>query len=315
MQDIGPDLTAPFCFLIFAAQFGSFCFFFLLFDLHQAALEHLERALVADHRVARQVDHAHATLPQLLVEGVLAELHLPADLIKLLFVGEKGFHNIGIEVAPLLANDDRHRFFVAIGFLVTASRGEGIVDVGQLLDDVAADARVVQPARPITVDIPAPVDISADPDRLLQAVSILVTNALTHTPASAALSLGAETDGETTVLITLASPKPGYVRQAFADVPIIPQHIWKDIPEKADVSDPMNFANEKPIGSGPFKFDYWDRGRELKVTAFKEHFSAPKCAGIIRIAYGSHDAMAAAIEKGECEYEDRDKTPSGVYRD
>jgi two-component system OmpR family sensor kinase len=83
-----------------------------------------------------------------------------------------------------------------------------IVDVGQLLDDVAADARVVQPARPITVDIPAPVEISADPDRLLQAVSILVTNALTHTPASAALSLGAETDGET-VIIRVADRGPG----------------------------------------------------------------------------------------------------------
>ena len=83
-----------------------------------------------------------------------------------------------------------------------------IVDVGQLLDDVAADARVVQPARPIIVDIPAPVDISADPDRLLQAVSILVTNALTHTPASAALSLGAETDGEA-VIIRVADRGPG----------------------------------------------------------------------------------------------------------
>ncbi|MDW3214752.1 MAG: HAMP domain-containing sensor histidine kinase [Ilumatobacteraceae bacterium] len=84
----------------------------------------------------------------------------------------------------------------------------GIVDVGQLLDDVATDARVVQPARPITVDIPAPVEVSADPDRLLQAVSILVTNALTHTPASAALSLGAETDGEA-VVIRVADRGPG----------------------------------------------------------------------------------------------------------
>jgi peptide/nickel transport system substrate-binding protein len=110
-----------------------------------------------------------------------------------------------------------------------------------------------------------------------------------------------ETTGKYGVRIKLKEPYAPFIPNLLGAIFIIPQHIWKDIPEKADVSDPMNFANEKPIGSGPFKFDYWDRGRELKVTAFKEHFSAPKCAGIIRIAYGSHDAMAAAIEKGECD--------------
>jgi two-component system OmpR family sensor kinase len=74
------------------------------------------------------------------------------------------------------------------------------VDVGQLLDDVAADALVVQPERPITVDVPVPVEVSADPERLLQAVSILVTNALTHTPESAALRLGADLDGDAIVI-------------------------------------------------------------------------------------------------------------------
>ncbi|MBU0462976.1 MAG: twin-arginine translocation pathway signal protein, partial [Proteobacteria bacterium] len=46
---------------------------------------------------------------------------------------------------------------------------------------------------------------------------------------------------------------------------------------------------------------YWDRGREMKVSAFKRHFNPPKCAGIIGTVYGSHDAIAAAIEKGECD--------------
>jgi peptide/nickel transport system substrate-binding protein len=39
----------------------------------------------------------------------------------------------------------------------------------------------------------------------------------------------------------------------------------------------------------------------LKVSAFEHHFAKPKCAGMIRITYGSHDAMAAAIEAGECD--------------
>ncbi|UCD79441.1 MAG: hypothetical protein JSW26_29280 [Desulfobacterales bacterium] len=110
-----------------------------------------------------------------------------------------------------------------------------------------------------------------------------------------------ETTGKYSVRIKLKQPYAPFIPNLLGAIFIIPKHIWQDIPDKVDVSDPLNFANEKPIGSGPFKFDYWDRGRELKVTAVKDHFSAPKCEGIIRIVYGSHDAMAAAIEKGECD--------------
>jgi peptide/nickel transport system substrate-binding protein len=100
---------------------------------------------------------------------------------------------------------------------------------------------------------------------------------------------------------TLAEPYAPLFTAVFSSMFIIPKHIWQDIPEKVDVDDPLNFPNTKPVGSGPFKFDYWDRGKELKLSAFEGHFRAPKAAGIIRLVYGSHDAMAAAIEKGECD--------------
>ncbi len=110
-----------------------------------------------------------------------------------------------------------------------------------------------------------------------------------------------ETTGKYSVRIKLKDPYAPFIPNLLGAIFIIPKHIWQDIPDKVDVDDPLNYPNEKPIGSGPFKFDYWDRGREMKVTAFKEHFNPPKVDGIIRIVYGSHDAMAAAIEKGECD--------------
>ena len=110
-----------------------------------------------------------------------------------------------------------------------------------------------------------------------------------------------ETDGKYGVRIKLKEPYAPFIPNLLGAIFIIPKHVWQDIPDKVDVTDPLNYPNEKPIGSGPFKFDHWDRGRELKVSAFKEHFNAPKVEGIIRISYGSHDAMAAAIEKGECD--------------
>lgn len=110
-----------------------------------------------------------------------------------------------------------------------------------------------------------------------------------------------EVTGPRTVRFKLTDPFAPLFANLFSALMLIPEHIWKDIPEKVDVDDPLNYPNLTPVGSGPFRFDYWDRGKELKVSANTAHHMAPKCAGIIRVVYGSHDAMAAAIEKGECD--------------
>jgi len=107
--------------------------------------------------------------------------------------------------------------------------------------------------------------------------------------------------GPLSLRFKLSEPYAPLLANLFSALMLIPEHIWKDIPEKVDVDDPLNYPNLKPVGSGPFKFDYWDRGKEMKVTAVPNHPFAPKCQGIIRIVYGSHDAMAAAIEQGECD--------------
>jgi peptide/nickel transport system substrate-binding protein len=110
---------------------------------------------------------------------------------------------------------------------------------------------------------------------------------------------GMEITGKHTIRIRLKKPFAPFLSNLLGGIFMIPKHIWQDIPDKVGVDDPLKYPNEKPIGSGPFKLDYWDRGREFKVTAFREHFHPPKCAGIIEVIYGSHDAVAAAIEKGE----------------
>ncbi|MDO8391680.1 MAG: HAMP domain-containing sensor histidine kinase [Actinomycetota bacterium] len=55
-------------------------------------------------------------------------------------------------------------------------------DIGDMLGDVVADARVVQPQRPITLTADTPLLGSADRQRLHQVVAALVHNALVHTP-------------------------------------------------------------------------------------------------------------------------------------
>lgn len=114
-----------------------------------------------------------------------------------------------------------------------------------------------------------------------------------------------------TVRIKLDNPSAPFLSNVLATMFIIPRHVWEGI---AANGDPLRFANEKPIGSGPYKLDYWRRGSELKMSAFKEHFNAPKCAGIIRIVYGSQDALATAIANGECDRTRYVLTPALVDR-
>ena len=110
-----------------------------------------------------------------------------------------------------------------------------------------------------------------------------------------------EITGKLAIRINFTEPSASFMSNVLAYMFLIPAHIWKDYPGKAGVDDVIKFPNEAPIGSGPFRFVHWRRGSELKVDAVKDHHHAPKCAGMIRSVYGSHDAMAAAIEKDECD--------------
>ncbi len=85
--------------------------------------------------------------------------------------------------------------------LLLARLDEGIaldqspVDAVRLVEDLAADARVVDPEREITVDAPAPVVVRGDRDRLTQVVTNLLANARAYSPAGTPIELRAATVG------------------------------------------------------------------------------------------------------------------------
>jgi two-component system, OmpR family, sensor kinase len=66
------------------------------------------------------------------------------------------------------------------------------VDLAAILEDAAADARVVQPRRKISVRVSGPVDrlvVNGNAAHLAQAITALVANAIRHTPVAAAIDL------------------------------------------------------------------------------------------------------------------------------
>lgn len=83
------------------------------------------------------------------------------------------------------------------------------VDLGQLLDDAATDARAVEPDRSIIVNTPnPPVRALGDPYRLQQVASVLVSNALLHTPNDAEIRLTAARTAQD-ALIVVSDDGPG----------------------------------------------------------------------------------------------------------
>jgi two-component system, OmpR family, sensor kinase len=63
------------------------------------------------------------------------------------------------------------------------------VDAVRLVEDLAADARVVDPERTITVDAPDPVRVQGDRNRLTQVVTNLLANARAYSPGGSPVQL------------------------------------------------------------------------------------------------------------------------------
>jgi two-component system OmpR family sensor kinase len=91
----------------------------------------------------------------------------------------------------------------------------GPVDLGEIVEDLAGDLRVVAPDRGITVVRSGSAVVQGDRDRLTQVVAALTNNALRHTPAGTGIDLRI-TSTPAAVRIEVADHGPGI---AVADLP------------------------------------------------------------------------------------------------
>jgi peptide/nickel transport system substrate-binding protein len=99
-------------------------------------------------------------------------------------------------------------------------------------------------------------------------------------------------DGKT---IVLSFDKPQAFNPGLA-IPILPKHIWASL--SADAI--QKFANEKPIGSGPYRFVEWKNGASLTLERNPDYWGpAPKAEKIVYTLYGNEDIMAQALKSGD----------------
>ncbi len=101
-----------------------------------------------------------------------------------------------------------------------------------------------------------------------------------------------------TVVMTTKVPSP---RMLKLPVPILPQHIWKDVSEKQVAT----YKNEPIVGSGPFIFESHQTGQFITFKANPHYFGgAPHFSELVFRIFQSEDTMVAALKKGEVDFAD-----------
>ncbi|MEK7878925.1 MAG: ABC transporter substrate-binding protein, partial [candidate division NC10 bacterium] len=105
-----------------------------------------------------------------------------------------------------------------------------------------------------------------------------------------------------TVRIELAHPYAPLYMQTFAQIPIVPKHIWEPVLQEKRVPRPEEWNDPKSlIGSGPFKFVHM-RSNEVKLTANDEHFRKPKARAFVMALVSNVDAQFLGFRKGEYDF-------------
>jgi hypothetical protein len=106
-----------------------------------------------------------------------------------------------------------------------------------------------------------------------------------------------EAPDERTVVFNLAEPFGPFINVTLAQIPILPQHVWADIDNPADLA-----PDEIPtVGSGPFQFDRFDAGEYKALTVFEDHWTAGNIAieGIDYNVYADAEGVFTGLQTQE----------------
>jgi peptide/nickel transport system substrate-binding protein len=107
-----------------------------------------------------------------------------------------------------------------------------------------------------------------------------------------------EATGPHTVKIYMKSPYAPFMEDIGGTMPILPEHIWKD------VADPMDFVEDAAfIGSGPFKYaDFSKEHGTYRYVAFDEYYlGRPAIDQLIYVKAGDPQI---ALQHGEVDFAD-----------
>ena len=96
--------------------------------------------------------------------------------------------------------------------------------------------------------------------------------------------------GPDTVQFTLRHASPGF-GQPLGDVPILPRHLWQDLPAGQIAPDGL------PVGSGPYRLVEHRRGERYRFRANRDYFRGPPKVAMIEVPFiGDFEETVRALE-------------------
>jgi peptide/nickel transport system substrate-binding protein len=105
-----------------------------------------------------------------------------------------------------------------------------------------------------------------------------------------------EAPDEQTVVITTKKPS---VQMLSIYIPILPKHVWEDVP----ADELKSFPNEPSVGTGPFRAMEYVKGQSVRMVANKDYFGgAPAIDEVFFQFYDNSDTMVQALKRGEVDY-------------
>lgn len=108
---------------------------------------------------------------------------------------------------------------------------------------------------------------------------------------------GASTDGRYTAVINFTQPSYSEGFSALGKTYILPEHIWKNVPDKSTYLDP------KPVGTGAYEVSRVS-GQVMELTANPHYYlpGLPKFRTIRFLSFTGNTTSDAAIEQGQLDW-------------
>ncbi len=113
-----------------------------------------------------------------------------------------------------------------------------------------------------------------------------------------------KTPDDLTIVYQLKQPYPGFITTLGFWQRIVPKHIWEK------VEDPKTYANEQPVGLGPYKLSSYEKGQYYTLERVDEWFGSPEGKPYLdkvtfRI-YPDINTMVLALKTGEIDLTAKD---------